>query len=265
MFKNQNSEDIDKGVLRERIKKKYMLFNVQDMDRFPKFEYNTNRKNYEPLRESFEEEFFNQRGISRLKNNLHIPSTNTFALFFTDDSYVPNQKILNTCLSYTEKAIKPNHSLEEKSNWFTLFPLNSMRRRILFSILLILGSVFFINFSYKWFIHRNDRLQILSPETDTTIPRITVIEGKAIKAREVFVVVRAKYGKKFYVGRPAKVQENGKWDEMLVIGTKGNEDVGYIFEIRAFINPSVKIKDDDILSSWPNAEVSSESVYVTRK
>lgn len=265
VFKNQNLEDIDNATLRERIKKKYMLFTIQDMDTFPKFDYNTNRKNYEPLKKSFEDEFYNRRRIDRLKNNLHIPSTNTFASFFTDENYVPSQKILNTFLSYTEKSIKPNHNPDEKPNSFTLFPLNSMKRRILFSILLIVGSVFFINFSYKWFIHRNDRLQILNPETNTTLPRISVIEGIATNAKEVFTVVRPKYGKKFYVQRPAIVKENGKWGEMLVLGRNDNEDVGYIFEIRAFINPSVKIKDDDILSSWPKAEVSTEVIEVTRK
>ena len=90
-------------VLRDGLKKKYKTYNLLNRDRFPTFEYNTNRANYEPLRESFEEEFFVVRGLDTADRNIHIPSTNTLAQLFCDEHYLPGKKILNTCQAYIDE------------------------------------------------------------------------------------------------------------------------------------------------------------------
>lgn len=82
-------------ALRESIKNKYKAYHRLDRDRFPEFEYNTNRANYESLRESFEEEFFVVRGFDTADRHIHIPDTNTLALLFCDEYYLPGKKILN--------------------------------------------------------------------------------------------------------------------------------------------------------------------------
>jgi hypothetical protein len=263
-FDNQNFEEIDKNQLHENIKRRYMFYNAQDIDKFPVFEYNTNRKNYEPLKESFEEEFFNQRGINRKKNNLHIPSTNTLALLFTDESYIPSQKILNTCRSYSERTTKSDYSLDEKSNSFTFFPVSSIKIRVLMSILLLLGFILLISFSYKLFLQKNEQLQISSPNSNTDVPRILTIEGSAKKGREIWIVVKPKFGNLFYVQAPIQVQKKGNWNGMVIVGSVGDEDIGQVYEIKAFINPSKKINTGDVLNSWPTSEVSTETVEVTR-
>jgi hypothetical protein len=245
----------------ESVKKRYIFYNTQDMDRFPIFEYNTNRKNYEPLKESFEDEFFKYRGINRLNNNLHIPSTNTLALLFTDESYKPSQKILNTCRSYSEGAMKSNYGLKEKSSWFTFFPINSIKLRVL---TFLLSSIVLISFSYMLFTKKNEQLQITSPKSDTSVPRILPIEGTAKKGREIWIIVKPKFGKNFYVQAPIQVKEKGNWSGMLIVGSVGSEDIGQLYEVKAFINPTKKINTGDVLNSWPIAEVSTETIEVTR-
>ncbi|MEA5458302.1 hypothetical protein VB796_04600 [Arcicella sp. LKC2W] len=259
-------KDFSLKNLRDDVKKRYLYYHKLDTDRFPIFEYNTNRKNYESLKESFEEEFFTRRGISRTKNNLHIPSTNTLALLFTDNNYTPSQKILNTCRSYTkESSIKTSALLEDET-------LNSLSKPtptnppfivgkplLLVAIILLLGFVF-----YQLFMDKHERLYIDSPSTNTIVPRILPIEGTAENTNEVWVVVKSKSTNKYYVQQPIEVQNGRDWVGRVIIGSVSSEDVGQVFEIRAFINPVKTIKKGDELTAWPISEVSTESIEVIR-
>lgn len=256
------NKDFDLKNLRNDVKKRYLYYNELDTDRFPIFEYNTNRKNYEPLKESFEEEFFARRGISRTKNNLHIPSTNTLALFFTDNSYTPSQKILNTCRSYTKENVLKTYSLhsdEAMSKPKNFKSQLTVGRILLFSGIMLFGGFVF----YKLFI-KNERLQITSPSSYSIIPRILSIEGTAENASEIWVVVKSKSSNKHYVQQPILVQDNGDWIGKVIIGSVSNEDIGQGYEIKAFLNPVQKIKTGDELRAWPAAEVSTETIEVIR-
>lgn len=256
------NKDFDLKNLRDDVKKRYLYYNKLDTDRFPIFEYNTNRKNYEPLKESFEEEFFTRRGISRTKNNLHIPSTNTLALFFTDNSYTPSQKILNTCRSYTKENVLKTDSLHDDETVY--LSKNFKSRLIVGRILLISGLMLFLVFVfYKLFI-KNERLQITSPSSYSIIPRILAIEGTAENASEIWVVVKSKSTNKHYVQQPILLQDNGDWVGRVIIGSVSNEDIGQAYEIKAFLNPVQKIKTGDELRAWPTAEVSTETIEVIR-
>lgn len=256
------NKDFDLKNLRDDVKKRYLYYNKLDTDRFPIFEYNTNRKNYEPLKESFEEEFFTRRGISRTKNNLHIPSTNTLALFFTDNSYTPSQKILNTCRSYTKENVLKTDSLHDDETVY--LSKNFKSRLIVGRILLISGLMLFLVFVfYKLFI-KNERLQITSPSSYSIIPRILAIEGTAENASEIWVVVKSKSTNKYYVQQPILLQDNGDWIGRVIIGSVSNEDIGQAYEIKAFLNPVQKIKTGDELRAWPTAEVSTETIEVIR-
>lgn len=256
------NKDFDLKNLRDDVKKRYLYYNKLDTDRFPIFEYNTNRKNYEPLKESFEEEFFTRRGISRTKNNLHIPSTNTLALFFTDNSYTPSQKILNTCRSYTKENVLKTDSLHDDETVY--LSKNFKSRLIVGRILLISGLMLFLVFVfYKLFI-KNERLQITSPSSYSIIPRILAIEGTAENASEIWVVVKSKSTNKYYVQQPILLQDNGDWVGRVIIGSVSNEDIGQAYEIKAFLNPVQKIKTGDELRAWPTAEVSTETIEVIR-
>lgn len=256
------NKDFDLKNLRDDVKKRYLYYNKLDTDRFPIFEYNTNRKNYEPLKESFEEEFFTRRGISRTKNNLHIPSTNTLALFFTDNSYTPSQKILNTCRSYTKENVLKTDSLHDDE---TVYLSKNFRSQLIVGrILLISGLMLFLVFVfYKLFI-KNERLQITSPSSYSIIPRILAIEGTAENASEIWVVVKSKSTNKHYVQQPILLQDNGDWVGRVIIGSVSNEDIGQAYEIKAFLNPVQKIKTGDELRAWPTAEVSTETIEVIR-
>ncbi|PWK27361.1 hypothetical protein LV89_01674 [Arcicella aurantiaca] len=260
------NKDFDFKTLRDDIKKRYFFYNQLDTDRFPIFEYNTNRKNYESLKEAFEEEFFVQRGISRTKNNLHIPSTNTLALLFTDNNYTPSQKILNTCRSFAkESGNKTNFVLEDErvNSLPKSTPTKSMFT--LSRILLFLGITLLLSFVfYQLFIHKHERLYIKSPSTNTIVPRIVSIEGTAEKASEVWVVVKSKSTNKYYVQQPIEIQNGKDWVGRVIIGSVSSEDVGQAFEIKAFLNPAKKLKKGDELPAWPASEVSTEGIEVIR-
>lgn len=259
----ENPDDIDIKSLREGIKKRYNFYNAEDSIRFPMFDYNTNRRNYETLKESFEEDFYNRRGISRTNNSLHIPSTNTLAIFFTDDSYKPSRKILNTLLAYSEDTEKINAKISNKTVRTSLSSNYSMVIKVLVILVLI------ISFSYKVFNENNIPLKILTPKTQTNAVRFLPIEGTAKYATEnnikqVWVVVRSKQSGNCYVQAPIQIKKNGDWKGYVIIGSEGNGDIGFTYEIRAYLNPLMKIKDGDILKSWPSAGVSTETVDVVR-
>ena len=260
------NKDFDLKSLRDDVKKRYLYYNKLDTDRFPIFEYNTNRKNYEPLKESFEEEFFTRRGISRTKNNLHIPSTNTLALFFTDNSYIPSQKILNTCRSYTkENVLKINRLRDDEIVSEMSQSKYSKGQLAVGKAFLILGTIlFFVYVSYKLLGPKNERLRISRPSLNSIIPRIVTVEGTVEGAGEIWVVVKSKSANKYYVQQPILSQKNGDWVGTIIIGSVNSEDIGQAYEIKAFFNPVKKMKTGDELKAWPIAEVSTETIEVIR-
>lgn len=264
VLSHHNSDEIDLIQLRENIKKAYFTYNTKNIDRFPIFEYNTNRKNYEPLKESFEEEFYVKRGIDRMKNNLHIPSSNTLALFFSNDLYVPSPKILNTCRSYCDGIIKPEQGNNKKQFGLIMFLMNPINQRSLFKIILLLGLLYFTLFLVSYDKQKYERMKVNSPTSKSEVPRNLEIGGTATNAREIWIVVKPKNKEVFYVQSPIKVQDNGKWNGIVIIGGIGHEDIGQIYEIGTFINPKPKISEGMELKHWPVAEVSTERLEVIR-
>jgi hypothetical protein len=260
------NKDFDLKNLRNDVKKRYLYYNKLDTDRFPIFEYNTNRKNYEPLKESFEEEFFTRRGISRTKNNLHIPSTNTLALFFTDDSYTPSQKILNTCRSYTKGNLLKIDTLNDNEMVSDVSQSKYSKGQLAVGrTFLILGAILFLAYvSYKLLEPKYERLRITRPTLHSIIPRIVAIEGTVEGASEIWIVVKSKSTNKYYVQQAILSQKNGDWVGRIIIGSVSNEDIGQAYEIKAFLNPVKKMKAGDELKAWPTAEISTETIEVIR-
>jgi hypothetical protein len=256
-----NSDDFDLKSLREAIKKRYNSYNAEDGIRFPVFDYNTNRRNYETLKESFEEDFYARRGVSRTNNNLHIPSTNTLALFFTDDSYKPSRKILNTLLAYADNT---NEKIRNQSILNQTIVRN---HNTLIKASVVLAVTLF--FSYKVFIDNSSQLEILTPKTNESVSRMLAIEGKTNftsgnDTKNVWIVVKSKMSGICYVQAPISIQRNGSWKGNVIIGREGNGDVGFAYEIKALLNPQLKIKEGDTSRIWPSAEVSTEIIRVVR-
>lgn len=267
-------------TLREAIKERYRSFHRQDRLRFPLFEFNTNRTNYEPLRESFEEEFFVQRGVDRQKKTIHIPSTTTLSLLFTDDSYVPTQKIWNTCWSYAERQSKAAAVADEavaspptadaatgrgesvpptKSNWLLLIGIG-----LLVGLLLGVGVSLYLAkpFSEKSELAAQNatvpnRLAILHPYHKGHVPSTFVVNGLANPNEIVWIVTHFQDTKIYWVQFPALVDHRGFWVQAVKIAGAGFDIAGRKHEIRALVNPVNELKVNDVLSTWPKAERST--------
>ena len=246
-------------ALREGIKSKYKEYHALNRDRFPDFEYNTNRANYEPLRESFEEEFYVIRNIERTNKNIHIPSTNTLALIFYDDNYVPGKKIFNTCRSYAEgKSTQPEVTVVSQSSI-----TNRSTIAIFITGLVILSGLLFYIYQ-KVFTTLPTGLIIEQPTNNILVPMEVTVEGKVSNARKVWIVVRYAGGLRYWVQPPIEVEDDGKWKGAILIGEDNIGDMGLRSQIRAFVNPVKSLKGDEVLYSWPEAQLSSKVVEVIR-
>jgi hypothetical protein len=257
-------------TLREGIRNKYNEYHLADRDRFPDFEYNTNKANYQPLKNSFEEEFYVVREMSRVDNNIHIPSTKTLALIFCDDSYVPGKKIFNTCRSYAEGRSKA--AINQVSS-VTTEPKTTQRART--GIVLAAGLVLVSGIAIYVAMHQlkssppASGLVINHPYQSQLVPRQPIIEGRVSNADTVWVVVRPVGWNRYYVQPPIKVNDDGTWKGKIYIGSAGKESIGATFHIRAFVDPAgpYKVLEDyerDVFAAWPDAQLSTEEIEVVR-
>ncbi|TAE26856.1 MAG: hypothetical protein EAZ91_16975 [Cytophagales bacterium] len=249
--------------LRERIKNKYRQYHLSDPLRFPDFAFNTNRTNYEPLRDSFEEELFVVKGIDRANLTIHIPSTNTLALIFTDDSYVSNKKILNTCrlyIGYEQETPVFDHTAPVKTD------KSKAPQRV--GVLLLVGLVLLIG-SYLYFQQHHSsqkasRVTIAIPNNAENVSRLLHVEGKATNADSVWLVVRPFGSPDYYVQTPVKVNSHGRWKGRVIIGSIHAANSGVRFQIQAFIKPELQLGEGDVLNKWPKSEVASNLITVVR-
>lgn len=266
-------------ILREAIKNKYEAYRLLDPYRFPAFEFNTSRANYEPLRKSFEEEFYVKRGINRLDNNLHIPSANTLSFIFNDDTYLPNRRILNTCQSYANIESDPDPELLDSPQVDSpAQQSDTLRKAILLGSVALLGLSFCLLLTYT--LHQTrDGLRMNWPHQNQTVPRQLIVEGNAPADDTVWIVIHPlarsrevrnpKTEEEYYVRSPVPVDKAGQWKGEICIGRIGTEDMGSRFQIRAFIRPENENRlkldfEKHVFSAWPRAELSTEALEVVR-
>lgn len=261
--------DDEMVALREGIKRKYDSFHRADRDRFPEIVFNTNRANYEPLRASFEEEFYEIRKIGRASKLIHIPSTKSLALIFTDNDYRPGNKILNTCLSYAEGKSLPEAPSDIVEDDYVSAP--AVNRSRLVNVLGILGAIGLVLFGILYFSFPRLRigqhptgLKISRPSNGKEVPRELLAVGEVVDADTVWIVVRAKQGVRYWVQPPIKVGIDNTWRGGIYIGSTNKEDVGVTSQIRAFVNPNRSLKDGEVLFAWPEAELATDVIEVKR-
>ena len=259
-------------TLREGIKNKYGDYHRQDGKRFPNLEYNTNRANYEPLADSFREEFYVVRGVDRAKNTIHIPSTKTFAAIFCEEDYVPGKKILNTCRSYAEGAAQVVAEeatfATSRVNTTTLSKKTGNLLRIT-GIILLVGAVSYLAIRQLYHVPPASGLMILQPQNKQLVPRKSFIEGRVSNADTVWVVVRPQEKDEYYFQAPIVVEHDSTWRGQIYVGSASKESIGLTFEVRAFVKPagtpeSMEVLESTVLTSWPEAELSSTTVEVVR-
>ena len=253
----------DIQTLRIRLKAKYNSYHQADPVRFPRFDYNTNRVNYEPLRNAFEHEFFIIRSLERSSPTIHIPSTTTLSLLFTNDQYSPGKKIENTCWSFADGpgAVEPEPgpAIAAKpitADWF---------RKPLWlgaGALLLLGLAGFAGYSLTR--PRPSAVRLLRPEPNGVVQQATVVAGLAEHASLIWLVVHPANMPRYWVQQPIYVNPDGWWVGAAFVGGTTKENEGLTFEIRAFVNPTAELHTEQMLTDWPEAELSSAVVRVTR-
>lgn len=257
--------DNEVSALREGIRTKYRAYQQIDPDRFPDLDFNTNRANYEPLRDSFEEEFYKVRGIDRKNPNIGVPSTNTLALIFTDDDYLPGKKILNTSRSYaggaTRFIAKPDMPAPtqrklpaaDKAKWMLAGAVSGVFG---LGLLVIVG---------RWLLTPvPSGLVMERPTPHSTVWREVVVEGEVANAETVWPVVHSRAIQKCWVAHPIKVGKDGWWIGVIYVGSVDKADEGSEYEVRVFVNPTQPLTTGEVLSDWPEAELSTKPVAVVR-
>ena len=222
--------------------------------------------------------FFHQQHLRQhlwertLKQQTYSFLTTKRSLICSQRPFLMIYKLLSFILSVLPQVLlektpttaeKINAKISNKTVRTSLSSNYSMVIKVLVILVLI------ISFSYKVFTENNTPLKILTPKTQTNAVRFLPIEGTAKYATEnnikqVWVVVRSKQSGNCYVQAPIQIKKNGDWKGYVIIGSEGNGDIGFTYEIRAYLNPLMKIKDGDILKSWPSAGVSTETVDVIR-
>lgn len=259
-------------TLKAGIKSRYEAYHTLNRDKFPDFEYNTNRSNYNPLRTSFEEEFYVVRNYDRINSAIHIPSTNTFALLFTDKNYIPSEKILTTCRLYASEV--PHPAVESDSSPITKQQTTTRKKDYL---MWLLGFILVAVGSYSiYLVSQPDKkatatdLTILSPHQGEAVPRLSYITGRVANADEVWIVVHP-MNEKFYLQEVAKVQTDGIWKGQLTVGSVDEPSTDWRFEVRAFVKPKGTYEAFEkhgtiVFDSWPEkADLATEPITIVRK
>jgi hypothetical protein len=264
-FDNPPSQD-NMQALREGIKKKYKAYTLLNRDQFPTFEYNTNRANYEPLTESFRQELYVTRGLDIANREIHIPSTNTLAQLFCDEHYLPGKKILTTCQTYADE-LSPETAIDDSLTANPRILTAPVKTVNLLSIGIVLVAALFI------YIIRNPLLNtappasglaLTRPSNGRVVPMELLAAGKVLNAQTVWVVVRPKGSKQYFVQPPIKVDHDHTWRGVIYAGSVNVANVGVAFQVRAFVNPVDALKEGDLLHSWPEAELATGIVEMIR-
>ncbi|MGD1046188.1 MAG: hypothetical protein ABR936_12845 [Bacteroidota bacterium] len=103
----------------------------------------------------------------------------------------------------------------------------------------------------------SDQSQVLNqPEIKGTISDPSV---------KVWVVVHPTSVSDYYIQPSVTVRDDGTWKTMIYIGRPGSVDVGKHFEVVAFANAAIDLKEGDILSGWPKAQWKSQVIELIRK
>jgi hypothetical protein len=273
-----NPGKADMEALRAGIKRRYAAYHTLNRDTYPLLDFNSNRANYQPLRDSFETEFFSVRKLDRADNHLHIPSLDTFARFFSDPDYVPSRKILNTCRSYAEGAAPlmapPPTVSASMSSPATTRPRTQRVGigAVALVVLLLAGATAYWHFGKPASNTRPSGLVILSPHDGAVIhSQRQYVAGKVANADMVWVVVHP-VGKDqlYYVQDAIRVAKDGTWKSLIYIGRPDSSSDGFTFEIRAFVRPggsytAIGTKKQYEYTTWPEtAELASAPIRVMR-
>ena len=105
---------------------------------------------------------------------------------------------------------------------------------------------------------------ISSPTNGESVdPRYNITGEVSDPNSDVIVVIHPISGSDFWVQPPVTVLNDGQWRVMGYFGSMGM-DHGQEYEVRAFANPSSRVREGRY-DSWPSAEARSNVVRVRRR
>jgi hypothetical protein len=82
---------------------------------------------------------------------------------------------------------------------------------------------------------------------------------------KVWIVVQPLATGEFWVQPAVTVGSDGAWAAQIYIGQPGSKDIGKYFEVMAFANPTLALREGLVLKTWPEAQWKSQVVRVTRR
>ncbi|MBO0934353.1 hypothetical protein [Fibrella aquatilis] len=264
-------------TLKEGVRKKYEAYRLAKPGKYPVLKFNSYPAPYEHLRNSFKEELTGYGQADMQEALAAIPSTKTFAKIFHEGYIIKDENVLNACYLYAwgkprpvaseeaSSAVLPDVSKPVVTSLKTPLIGQANRRVLLFAALLIgAGLVAYVAIGYYRSTLPPSGLVIISPTKDMTVPRIMIAQGKVAHAKTVWMVIHNPEFPDYYVQVPIKVGADGAWEGLIYTGSREKGNIGVRFQVRAFVNPTKPLIEEQVLHAWPEAELSSGIIEVIR-
>lgn len=108
-------------------------------------------------------------------------------------------------------------------------------------------------------------LVISAPEQGSKAGRELNVKGTAPAGQRVWLLVHPQGTSDYWIQPPASTNGEGQWQNVVYIGRDGQGDIGLRYEIRAVAEPQAPLKEGKVLKAWPEAQIQSEIITVTRQ
>lgn len=266
-------------ALRAAIRRKYEAYRLTKPGKYPTIKFNSYPTPYEHLRISFTEELATHGKADMQEALAHIPSTKTFAKIFHEGYILKDEKVINTCYLYAWGQPRDTGSEAEPisvlppvpdpapaptPSQITFIRRPYRRNLLLVSLLILAGLGVYVAGNYYRSALSPNKLVIVTPTNGMTVPRVMIANGRASSSGSVWLVVHPAGHPEYYVQAPMKVTADGTWEGPLYTGNRDPASVGVRSQLRAFVNPAKALIEDQVIYSWPKAELSSDLIEVTR-
>lgn len=108
-------------------------------------------------------------------------------------------------------------------------------------------------------------LLISTPVQDAKVGRELQVKGTAPAGQRVWLLVHPQGTPDYWIQPSAATNGEGQWNSTAYIGRDGQGDIGLRYEIRAVAEPQAPLKEGKVLKAWPEAQMQSEIITVTRQ
>jgi len=107
-------------------------------------------------------------------------------------------------------------------------------------------------------------ISITEPKDEATVPELPYVKGTISDPNaKVWVIVHPMREAEFWIQQSVTVQDS-TWEVIAHIG-QGQLGVGERFEIMAVANPKERLSEGKIFPGWPEAQLRSRVIKVTRR